>query len=280
MKKLEAKKSLWREHFRKHKEKFSALVSFLETNHARVDNYHLTSIHSEFVIRKSAKEKIYFAFLGCLNAAGGNNLTATGEACRKMRDVLQELPDSPEIKFATFTTRLDSPKQISSSKELFSYLSNADRHPNDKKTAFKNMGYKKAALFMKSIYYAQRQNDIRFFSDLAPHEVHRPLPLDIVIGEIISMTLHLPYENRIGSGDAKEFEEFAREILDKEYYILEDLWYWGYFGTWVRKENYRIVKYNPVKYMTDRTFFPMEDGALEEKIDQFSRIVNPAKSFP
>ncbi len=259
------KRILWKKHLEINEAKFNNLVSFLKTNHARVENFHLTSAYLELVMRKSAKEKIYFLFLGCLNAAGGDNLSATGEACQKMRDALIDLQDSPQIAFAAFIATLKSPNEINNSKELFDYLRGG---------AFRNMRYKKAALFMKSIYYAQLQMDIRIFFDLEPSNIYRPIPLDTIIGEIMSVILALPYSKRISSGDAFDFEKFARDELGDDYYILEDIWFWGFFGTRIRKDNYRIIEYNEVKYLTDRTFFPKQDDVFEREVKEFCKIVN------
>jgi len=260
-----AKIDYWKANHAKNEKRFNDMLLFLEANHARVDGFHLTSTHLGLGMRTSAKEKIYFAFLDCLNEAGGNNLTATGKACRKMRDALADLPDSSQISCRDFYSKLESSKQIDNSEKLFDYL---------KSGAFPNLRYKKAALFMQSIYYAQRQQDIRIFFDLEPKNIHLPIPLDVVIGEIVSIVLGIPYPKRIGSWDAKEFEQFAREELHDRYYILEDIWFWGYFGTRVRKNDYRIVDFNEGKYLTNRTFFPVQDPAFEGKVKEFCRVVN------
>jgi hypothetical protein len=115
---------------------------------------------------------------------------------------------------------------------------------------------------------------LRIFSDIEPKDIHTPIPLDVIIGEIFSIIIGLPYKNRIQSGHAEEFNTWAVPKLDKNYYLIEDIWLWGYFGTTVGEtKGYRTVEYNHGKFVTNEWMFPSGDK-LKQYTEEFCSIVN------
>jgi hypothetical protein len=264
------KTALWDNHFTKNKCKVEELFRFLKfkTHRQFNKNFHYKATKILLSPHHSAREKLYFLFVNCLNAAGGRNLKFSAEGFRSLVPALEKLPTSQTIPVTDFYSAIASttqPKAITNSKTLFSCLCDG---------RFKNFRYKKAALFMKSLQCAQEHKELRIFSDIEPKDIHTPIPLDVIIGEIFSIIIGLPYKNRIQSGHAEEFNTWAVPKLDKNYYLIEDIWLWGYFGTTVGEtKGYRTVEYNHGKFVTTEWMFPSGDK-LKQYTEEFCSIVN------
>ena len=71
----------------------------------------------------------------------------------------------------------------------------------------------------------------------------------------------------------KEVNEFARLELGKEYMLVEDLWFWGYFNTKVEEGKQEIhASVNEDKYYSADFIYPT-DG-LWKKLGAFSSLIN------
>lgn len=71
----------------------------------------------------------------------------------------------------------------------------------------------------------------------------------------------------------KEINEFARLELGKNYMLVEDLWFWGYFNTKVEASKQEIhATVNKDKYYSADFIYP-NDG-LWQKLEEFSSLVN------
>jgi len=262
---MKNKINTWDEKYALRKKQFDKLIDFLKKETNYVKKLNKSNTISLFGHRKTAKEKLYFIFIDCLNASGGNNLTNSGKGSKTFLKVLNSLNNKKEIKFEEFCTAL---KCNVDSKELFQNISN---------NKFKNFGYKKAALFLKSIHFLQSTKDNKIFNDLSPNEIHRPIPLDIVISEIVSQIMRLKYTDRIKTNDAKQFNQWAEKKFIKEYYLLEDLWFWGYYTQSMAKNKYRTIEFNEAKLVTNLWFYPESEPNIKPKLEEFARLIKSLK---
>lgn len=263
MKTSKSKTDLWNKHYQRNKLKIDRLISFLKRRTKIVNKFYSESTIKSVSQHKLAKEKLYFLFLDCINAAGGNNLTNSAEATKLLLKHLDKLPNSRLIKFKDLTKIFNL--KNSTTEELFIYLANGD---------FKNFRFKKAALFVRQIYYLQKSNEHKIFNDLEPKNIYKPIPLDTVISEIVSKVIGLQYKNRIKGSDGEEFNNWAIKILGKkEYYLLEDLWFWGYFS--LRKDNkgFRKINYNEAKLITNPWIYPTYLKKHIRDINLFCKLI-------
>lgn len=257
-KKQKEKIKCWNKQQTENRKLFNQIISFLKKNHEFTSEYLRKATKKTIPEKLKAKEKLYFIFIDCLRAAGGNNLTNNGESSENFIKILNKLGESRSINFKAFLSQFsDKPENT---EQLFNSL-----------TTFRNIGNKKAALFMKELFYCQSINSNRIFKDLKPQDINKPIPLDVIIADLVNKMLKL--KNEINpSRDFLIFNDWAKGILLDDYYLLEDLWFWGYFGTKVEKGKGRIVDFNPAKYFTNPWFCPINDKHFIDKVNEFCKF--------
>ena len=81
---------------------FNNLISFLKYNHLIVEDFNKKTVSDLVYKGRNAKERLYFIFNDCLNAAGGNNLTRNGDTMTQFLEALNKLPSSKQISFDDF----------------------------------------------------------------------------------------------------------------------------------------------------------------------------------
>lgn len=242
----------------KRETEFKYLKKFLINNHEIVARFNKKTA-SDLVFKGSnAKEKLYFLLNDCLNAAGGNNLTRNGDTMTLFLEALNKLPSSKQITIDNLCKIFDVENDYTG-KLLFDKL----------KSNYKNFKYKKAALFIKQLYYLQQTDERIFISDQKLN-IFRPIPFDAVIAFAITSILKL---NEIpSSSNAEIFNEWASETLQEEAYLLEDIWFWGYFST-TSVEKKRVFDYNTAKVHMNIWDYPANLEKHKEKFDLFREIV-------
>lgn len=255
--------AMWNKNLKLHRKQFDHCVAFLKQNTDTVSQFHHQSMLKLFSNIPSAKHRLYFVFVDCLNAAGGSNLTASAEGTREFLKVLNKFGDEPTISFAKFLELISAQPQNSIG--LFEVLTSG---------RFKNFGKKKAALFIRQIWICQKDESLKLFKDLSPDNIDKQIPLDIVIADLCSKLLHLRKENKIDP--SKHFDDFniwARSTLNNDYFLFEDLWYWGYFTTTVDGEKERKVGVNDDKYTTNVWFYPeIENDDFKKTLNKFCEL--------
>ncbi len=244
--------------YNKREIEFKHLKKFLINNHEIVARFNKKTA-SDLVIKGSnAKEKLYFLLNDCLNAAGGNNLTRNGETMKQFLEALNNLPSTKQITFDDLCDKFGV-KNDYSGKLLFDKL----------KSNYSNFKYKKAALFIKQLHYLQQTDERIFISDQKLN-IFRPIPFDAVIAFVIKTILKL---NEIpSSSHAEIFNVWATETLQEEAYLLEDIWFWGYFTTTI-KEKKREFGFNTAKVNMNIWDFPANLEKHKEKFELFRKIV-------
>jgi len=98
----ESKLDKYKSEYSKNKSKFTKLFKFLKKYHNIVDKFHQQALLKLFSNDMLCKHKLYFLFLDCINAAGGNNLSATGESTKKFYQFLKDLPNEKKINYTVF----------------------------------------------------------------------------------------------------------------------------------------------------------------------------------
>lgn len=244
--------------YNKRAKQFNDLKKFLQENHEIVANFNKKTA-SDLVIKGSnAKEKLYFLLNDCLNAAGGNNLTRNGETMKQFLEALNKMPNTKQISFDDLCEIFDV-KNDYTGKLLFAKL----------KSNYSNFKYKKAALFIKQLHYLQ-QTDERIFIIDQKLNIIRPIPFDAVIAFAITTILKL--DEIPSSSQAEIFNNWASETLLEEAYILEDIWFWGYFSS-TNKKKKREFEYNMAKVNMNIWDFPANLEKHKEKFELFKEIV-------
>lgn len=242
----------------KRESEFKNLKKFLINNHEIVARFNKKSA-SDLVFKGSnAKEKLYFLLNDCLNAAGGNNLTRNGDTMTLFLEALNKLPSSKQITFENLCKIFDVENDYTG-KLLFDKL----------KSNYTNFKYKKAALFIKQLHYLQQTDERIFISDQKLNII-RPIPFDAVIAFAIKTILKL--DEIPSSSQAEIFNDWASETLLEEAYILEDIWFWGYFSS-TNKKKKREFEYNIAKVNMNIWDFPANLEKHKEKIELFKEIV-------
>jgi hypothetical protein len=211
----------------------------------------------------SAKKKIRTLYIDTINAAGGNNLERTGKSCKSLYSVVDVLADQRQITLETFYTLFGA--DIQNHTMLFERIS-------EDKERFGNFGPKKTALFLRNIHILHTQSDSKshFISDYAIDEQQLEIPVDRVIVTVLNKVWGTDFS---AGSHFKEINEFARLELGKDYMLVEDLWFWGYFNTKV-EDGKQIIHdtVNEDKYYSADFIYP-NDG-LWQKLGEFSSLVN------
>lgn len=211
----------------------------------------------------NAKMKIRTLYIDTINAAGGNNLERTGKSCKSLLNVVDVLGDQGQITLETFYKLFGG--EIQNHAILFERIS-------EDKERFGNFGPKKTALFLRNIHILHTQGDPKshFISDYAIDEHQLEIPVDRVIVTVLNKVWGTAFS---AGSHFKELNEFARLELGKEYMLVEDLWFWGYFNTKVEEGKQKIHDIvNEDKYYSADFIYPNE--LLEQKLFEFSRLIN------
>jgi len=127
---------------------------------------------------------------------------------------------------------------------------------------YKNVGPKKAALFIRAITVLNGNGLNELFSKFKWRKDDLYIPLDIVISDILNRLLNIKFTSKFKIIPYKDFyivNEFSKFVLDDEFMLLEDLWYWGYFNMRVEKNAYREVQFNEEKFYSTPFIYPNED---------------------
>jgi hypothetical protein len=264
-KKQEEKRKVFLDRYIKYEEKIRPVIQFLKENHSLVEGFHVEGTKKLFQPCMSCKEKLHFIFVDSINAAGGNNLTASGESCEKFYKKLKHLPNEKLIDFKIFAESLNP--ENPSLEGVFRVLAGKE---------FKNIGFKKAALFIRALYVLHTDGRKELFKNFNVKQKELYIPLDIVIAEIMNRLIRFNNADKkriIPWSDFNAFNQFAKEIFKEDFMILEDFWYWGYFNT-KKEDGIRVLCFNKAKFYCSSFNYPDEN--LIGNHEKFVELVKKA----
>lgn len=250
----------------KYQKKLKPVFQFLEKHHGMVEQVHTEASKKLLNPGMSCRQKLYFIFVDMINAAGGSNLTTTGESCEKFYNVLKRLPGDKKIDFRTFA-EVFSPENPTIEGIFHTLRSNE----------YKNIGLKKAALFLRTLYSSHSNGAEKLFTKFKIKESDLYIPVDTVITDLLNQILHFQYldkEKLFPHADFQVANRAAKEIFEEKFMIVEDLWFWGYFNSRVEKNRYRSIAFNKAKFYSSYFIYPNE--VLIGLHREFATIFNKA----
>ena len=259
---MNQKQEYIKSHYETNKKKIYVLYEFLEKNQNHSKSYLSKCLKCLLFDSFSAKEKLFRLFISSINAAGGNNLHYTGEACKKFFEDLKRLPNPNKKTLSNiefFNLYSDSKNKISNFEDYFRYINSQKR--------YKNFGKKKTALFIRDIKLFDSISEERIFKEEIP-ETHIKIPLDIVLVTVLNLILGL---KKFPIEPARDFDLINSFLKDFNSLIIDDIWFWGHFT--LQKENrFRIVKINEDMIYSDKYLW--QDNIHFKQFEEFIKIVN------
>ena len=94
-----------------------------------------------------------------------------------------------------------------------------------------------------------------------------------MIAYIINKVFRLKGGEKINPNKYVDFisiTTMAKRILEHEFILIEDLWYWGYFNTFGNDKK-RTTGFNEDKYYSDKRHYPAEETI--KKLKEFTDIL-------
>jgi hypothetical protein len=249
--------------FEHHKRDFNRIINFISKNQHFFLNDLQRGLKRVIIPTENAKINLRSLFVQTINAAGGNNLTLTGKGCKKFWNRIKGLPNDKIINYGAFLKCLGDNKK--STEDLFKRL-----------LKFNNIGKKKAALFIRDLFYAHKNpnNKTGIFKKCTIKEDELLIPLDTVISEMLNMMLGLRGTAKVRPGDFDMVNLFAKEVLKNKHMLIEDLWYWGHFST-RRKAKTRIMGFNEDMYYAD--IFTRPNERSRRMFKTFAKLLKQIK---
>lgn len=197
---------------------FGRLCSFLRRNHNWPKRYHAHSVSRACYGMRSAKDKLTAIFRSALESNSGGGLSLNARALKTFRKKLTRLGRKKHITIAEFLSCFAS----GSANELFDTLIKID-----------GVGKKKAALFLRDLWITSSlHRGTRVFDRRFPHRQHLRIPFDRVIAVVLNQVVKgTPFRDGINLGHSFDtVNQFAEIHLHADRMLLEDLWFWGFFG--------------------------------------------------
>lgn len=293
----------WKKAYEKKKTQINKIKEFTIKNFNIYREFNKLTIGNLIKPYDDIQEVIYFAFIDCINASGGNHLTNTAKSCRKVIGFLGEMKDVNQISFKEFMKYFGFACDHESGKVINGFFDYLVGKNTIGEVNFPNFKQKKASLFLRDLYYIDKQRHIFTDYDKYYNKFEYKIALDIVIEDLFNIMLgysekYKRNENKdskikwkkhkelINSETGQDFYNFHKFLNDIEFKneLAESLWFWGYFNTTSKSNtengkkniipNFRIVKFNEDKYNTNKFFYPSEGHKFEIKLKAFSNLFN------
>ena len=264
----EKKKRFYRKEFYKYFEdisyklyekEFKEIVQFMKenekfrTNHTRYYTqkimYNPNLVENKIINYNQAFLELY---IGSVKAVSQGKINNQYEGFNKLRKKLTKINPDPNKKINF--------KKLFENKSPFEYLASNN---------FKGLGNKTAALFIRDIHFT-REELFEDFENFKPE--YLKIPVDIVIcimlNKIFKLETNKIHKNNrfIAESDFNFINTFFKEKLGRDYMLVEDLWFWGYFNLKVDKDT-RKFEFNEPKYEIDNHSYNNE--LIKEKIKEF-----------
>lgn len=206
------------------------LIGFLRTQRIHPMRYREATLRRRFALHTTAAGKLTSIFVNALSASGGRNLSKAGGSAESFSKLVASLKE-PTVDPKMFLGCLGA----KTSGDLFDSLQE-----------FKDVGPKKAALFLRDVYVSQElAADMRPFSKPLVPKGDLRIPFDAVIASVFN---RLFGRRRFSSHvdvirNSDDLTGWSLMVLPDDHMLFEDLWYWGYFcmkslssnGTYRRK---------------------------------------------
>lgn len=243
------------------------LIKFLKKNNYIVENFNTESTINIVSGCKNPYEMFYKIFLDSINASGGNNLTRIAKGCRTFLKIFEKPEKNNKLNFSNYYYKNNIEDNIKINIEnkyikFFEFISSG---------VIDSFRKKKAALFMRGLYCLQKEYNI--FEDIDnPELIYMPIPVDVVISEIICKLLKM--NDIMDLSQEQKFNiinQWANNYFKNDYYLVESIWFWGYFTTRNGNDG-RIIGFNDDKYITNNWFFP--DYKYIDKYKRFAEIIS------
>jgi hypothetical protein len=247
--------------FEKNSDRISKLCRFLRKN-SKIKN-HIYSIFNIIPLHstESAKERIRLIYISAIEASGGRNLKLSGKSCKAFKEMLDKLPNTPQIKLQTFFEAFRFSRPITSFKDLFEFIV--------QEKSLCNIRGKKAAIFLRNLNWVQENTKPKIFKNHNIKQNDLMIPIDALIIFILNKFLKLGRNKLDQYKDFNSLNEEFKSLLKDRFMIIEDLWFWGYFSNVVSHGN-RKLKFNTDKFYTSPFLIPNEKNKkLIEKFISF-----------
>lgn len=200
------------------KKKFPKLVKFLRENHSWPERYQKFAVSNACFGCRSGKSKLKAVFRSALQSNNSGGLELHAQAANRFAESIDSLPNRGRVVAGHFLSCFGAGNMD----ELFASL-----------IRIKGVGGKKAALFMRDLFVTQDlPRDDKIFEQRFICEQDLFIPLDVVIASVLSR-VSKPAAFKEGDDLGKAFaptNKFFKKRLRNNHMIIEDLWFWGYFG--------------------------------------------------
>lgn len=234
-------------------------MDFLEKHEEIVDDFNKNVYIKLLSNCRDPKEKFYAIFLDSINASGGLNLEYIANGCNYI-----------------ISNFLAKAKVIDNKIYFKDYYSDINSLYFDLVNNVKFMHKKKSSLVIKGLFYVQNEEKLKIFHDLEIEKNELNIPIDIVICEILNSILLLNEDVYLEAN--KDFElinEWAKNNFKERFYLIESLWFWGYFNTRkLKNERSRKIVFNQDKFISNPWFYPETDLKLLECFKEFRELVS------
>jgi len=180
------------------------IANFIKKNHKLVHDYYFC--YYRRYKEDHWQEQLRILFVNALNAGGTGMLGSKAESIQLFEEKVKEMKKPT---YAELSRVFDAKSYY----DLFKAFKD-----------FKQIGPKKAALFLRDIFYFS--NIIENVPPSLKNELL--IPVDIVKTRTVNSIFHENYK----SGNKKAFNEIndlAKKIFPDKPILLEDLWFWGRF---------------------------------------------------
>ena len=246
------------------KDKIDIVIDFIKANRGIPLEYYLAEVKFRVPESKAPKEVFRNIFVESINAGGKSNLKNIGGSCKRFYELLQNVCKNSEERIDYDMFLSECGKSKSQQTDLFKHLLD-----------YKGMGPKRASLVMKEIYNIQKYTETKIFYNyqLESEAEKLHIPLDSVIAYIINKVFRLKGGEKINPNKYVDFisiTTMAKRILEHEFILIEDLWYWGYFNTFGNDKK-RTTGFNEDKYYSDKRHYPAEETI--KKLKEFTDIL-------
>lgn len=235
------------------------VLDFLRENREWPRRYHAHAVSRTCYGATCARHRLIALFRSALLSNTGGGLSKVAATAKSFSKSLAPLKDQPIVESTQLLQCID----VERANSLFSALI---KRPG--------LGRKKAALFLRDLSIAQSLGSHKIFVRTPVRKKDLLVPFDRVIASSLNR-LQVPNPLFNTSNIARGFDSvnmYAKYKLKDDYMLLEDLWFWGYFG-FTGTGCVRKLRVNKEKIALDQ-FFNINTAPIElftEFTDLFRR---------
>jgi len=254
----------FKRNYQDNRNQFIRILDFVKKNQNLKKDIELHFNSKLFLPSINVLNRLHYLFIDCINASRASNLTITGESCKEFWELISSLEiKNHKIEYSEFLKILSVHNKLDD-ESLFIQIK-----------MLKNFGNKKAALFINKLFWLQNSVDAEYkiFHNFNLSKKDLEIPIDNVIIKILNEVFYSNTEIKLDQN--KHFliiNNFFKQELEKDFLLIEDLWFWGYFCTKGNGED-REIAFNPAKFYSSDFIEPKL-----EYIALFHEFINLVKS--